>query len=175
MNEFMLQVLFNAVKNENPDIVEKLHIIGGDVSEPRLGLSDSDYELLTDKINVILHVAASINFIEPLRYAGALPESAKHLQAIASHFYSICRPSLEVIVSRNSTNSRETIMTSSPLFWTCDDAAAETCTPELFCDAPNTYVYTKHMAECVLADEASDLPDSYRQANLVTSTWKDDL
>ncbi|XP_014681550.1 PREDICTED: fatty acyl-CoA reductase 1-like [Priapulus caudatus] len=176
--------LFNAVKNETPDSIEKLHIIIGDVIEPQLGMSDSDYELLTDKINVILHVAASINFTEPLRNAVTtnviavkdmlvLCRKCKHLQAIVHTSTAFVRPNLEVIEEKfyefkgDYNDVIATVMDG-------DDAAAERITPELLGDAPNTYVYTKHMAECVLADEASDLPIAIVRPTLVTSTWKDD-
>lgn len=37
--------------------------------EAGLGISKLDRELLTDKINVVFHSAATVKFTEPLRYA----------------------------------------------------------------------------------------------------------
>lgn len=48
---------------------EKLLPINGDMNELRLGLSDEDYNFLTDNISVIFHVAASVRFDEPIRDA----------------------------------------------------------------------------------------------------------
>lgn len=41
--------------------------IAGDVTQPQLGLSPTDYQLLTSRVNIVFHVAASIKFDASLR------------------------------------------------------------------------------------------------------------
>lgn len=43
----------------------RLHIVDGDVTLPRLGMKDSDYETLARDVDVIFHGAAHVNFIYP--------------------------------------------------------------------------------------------------------------
>lgn len=48
---------------------EKLLLVTGDMNKLRLGLSDEDYEFLSDTISVVFHVAASVRFDEPIKNA----------------------------------------------------------------------------------------------------------
>lgn len=45
---------------------EKVHCITGEVTQPQFGLSDSIFESLAEKIDIIIHSAASVNFRERL-------------------------------------------------------------------------------------------------------------
>lgn len=46
---------------------EKLIVISGDMTKPRLGLSDDDYQLLTEKVSIVFHSAATVRFHGPLK------------------------------------------------------------------------------------------------------------
>lgn len=48
---------------------EKLLPILGDMTELRLGLSDKDYNFLTENVTVVFHVAASVRFDESIKDA----------------------------------------------------------------------------------------------------------
>ncbi|MEP7133414.1 MAG: amino acid adenylation domain-containing protein [Chloroflexota bacterium] len=43
----------------------RLHVVDGDVTLPRLGMKDSDYETLSRNVDAIFHGAAHVNFIYP--------------------------------------------------------------------------------------------------------------
>ena len=43
----------------------RLHVIDGDVTLPRLGMNDADYESLSRNVDAIFHGAAHVNFIYP--------------------------------------------------------------------------------------------------------------
>ncbi|MBI3152601.1 MAG: amino acid adenylation domain-containing protein [Chloroflexi bacterium] len=43
----------------------RLHVVDGDVTLPRLGMKDSDYETLARDVDAIFHGAAHVNFIYP--------------------------------------------------------------------------------------------------------------
>ncbi|HEY5731500.1 MAG TPA: thioester reductase domain-containing protein, partial [Anaerolineales bacterium] len=43
----------------------RLHVVGGDVTLPRLGMMDAEYEFLSRKVDAIFHGAAHVNFIYP--------------------------------------------------------------------------------------------------------------
>nr|CAD7399655.1 unnamed protein product [Timema poppensis] len=44
-------------------------MVPGDCSLPKLGLSPSDYEMLTQQVNIILHLAATVRFDEKINIA----------------------------------------------------------------------------------------------------------
>lgn len=52
-----------------PNFRDKVIAISGDCSKTNMGLSDSDYELLTNKIHVYFHGAATVRFDEKLKLA----------------------------------------------------------------------------------------------------------
>jgi len=62
--------LFDHLKEvRGVDILNKVHPIAGDVSEPNLAISESDRGLLTDTVEIVYHAAATIRFDEALRKA----------------------------------------------------------------------------------------------------------
>ncbi|XP_063241992.1 fatty acyl-CoA reductase wat-like isoform X1 [Bacillus rossius redtenbacheri] len=62
-------VVFDLLKHEQPDAVDKIVFVAGDCSSPRLGLSDSDYYHLTQHVNIMLHLAANVRFDETMKVA----------------------------------------------------------------------------------------------------------
>jgi thioester reductase-like protein len=44
---------------------KRVHVVDGDVTLPRLGINDSDYETLSRNVDAIFHGAAHVNFIYP--------------------------------------------------------------------------------------------------------------
>jgi len=44
---------------------ERLSVLRGDVEKPRLGLSAADYALVADEVDLVLHVAAAVNWVKP--------------------------------------------------------------------------------------------------------------
>ncbi|XP_063242008.1 putative fatty acyl-CoA reductase CG5065 isoform X5 [Bacillus rossius redtenbacheri] len=62
-------VMFDRMKRERPDSVDKIVFVAGDSSSPRLGLSDSDYHHLTQHVHIVLHLAATVRFDEKMKVA----------------------------------------------------------------------------------------------------------
>nr|CAD7449837.1 unnamed protein product [Timema bartmani] len=63
------ELIFNSLKATNPIFHEKLVMVSGDISLPNLGLSPLDYEMLTQQVNVIFHLAATVKFDEKMKIA----------------------------------------------------------------------------------------------------------
>lgn len=43
-------------------------VMKGDMSEPRLGLSESNIQILEENVEIVFHSAATVRFDEELRY-----------------------------------------------------------------------------------------------------------
>lgn len=56
-------------ETHGPEVVNKVFLIAGDVSEPNLAISESDRRMLADTVQIVYHVAASVRFDETLRKA----------------------------------------------------------------------------------------------------------
>lgn len=62
--------LFDYLKElRGVEILNKIYPIAGDVSEPNLGISDSDRSLLAESVQIVYHAAATIRFDEALKKA----------------------------------------------------------------------------------------------------------
>ncbi|CAG2061973.1 unnamed protein product [Timema podura] len=61
--------VFDVLKATNPDFHQKLVMVPGDCSLPKIGLSPSDYEMLTQQVNIIFHLAATVKFDEKINIA----------------------------------------------------------------------------------------------------------
>ena len=55
------------------------------------------------------------------------------------------------------------------------DEQLELLTPSLIQDYPNTYTWTKSLAECLLQNEAKDLPVAILRPSIVGAAYKEPL
>lgn len=60
--------MFDKLRDENPEAMNKIQVIQGDVIKLGLGISESDMEKLKS-CSVVFHSAASVRFNDPLREA----------------------------------------------------------------------------------------------------------
>lgn len=61
--------VFDVMRETNPQAFNKIILIEGDVATIELGISKADQELLKDKVSIVIHSAATINFNEKLSLA----------------------------------------------------------------------------------------------------------
>lgn len=61
--------IFNRVRSENAQALEKLCQVAGDVLKPTLGLSDEDLHILHQEVSVVIHTAATVRFNECISLA----------------------------------------------------------------------------------------------------------
>ncbi len=61
--------MFSHLRKINPEGLERLIPIEGDISLPGLGINDIDLQTITDNVSVIFHLAATIRFNEHLKKA----------------------------------------------------------------------------------------------------------
>ena len=57
------------MRKEEPSNFKKLIPIVGDTSQENLGLSAVDRQMLTERVTIIIHSAASVKFNDSLKYA----------------------------------------------------------------------------------------------------------
>lgn len=69
--EYLRNPIFERIRAKNPEILNKLVCIPGDIKDPNIGLSDNDAKLL-ENVHIVFHVAATVRFNEPLREAANL-------------------------------------------------------------------------------------------------------
>lgn len=150
-------VFEKLLEQADKDIFRKLIPVQGDVSEPNLGISPADRAMLIDRIDVIIHSAATLDFHESLkptvttnllgtRRVMELSTQVKHLAAmvhVSSAYVNSFLLETEEILYPAPDDADKVIDLATSL---SEDALLE-LQPSLLKDHPNTYTFTKHLAE----------------------------
>lgn len=50
-------------------LINKIKPVCGDISEEKLGISDEDYKMLCENVNIVVHCAATLDFETDLKTA----------------------------------------------------------------------------------------------------------
>ncbi|XP_075423523.1 fatty acyl-CoA reductase 1 isoform X3 [Ascaphus truei] len=183
VTEMMGYKLFDRLRDEQPDSTEKVIAISSELTQPELDLSKEDQETLIDCIDIVFHCAATVRFNESLRDAMQLnviatrqvlylAQRMKKLEVFihVSTAYANCnRKQIEEIVYPPPVDPRKLI---ESLEW-MDDSLVSDITPKLIGDRPNTYTYTKALAEYVVQQEGSKLNIAIVRPSIVGASWKE--
>ncbi|XP_065226235.1 fatty acyl-CoA reductase wat-like [Planococcus citri] len=175
--------LYKRLKHESPDFYKKVSVMNGNLEEPELGLSDEDKKKFAEQVNVVFHGAATVRFDEKLKLAVGinvigtreilkLAKSAKNLKAMmhVSTAYSFCPRSeieekfYDMPVHYMDVINKVTTMNESEINFE---------TNKILGEWPNTYTFTKALAECVVKNESQGLPIGLFRPSVIVSTYKE--
>lgn len=145
-----------------------MSVIPGDMEGQNLNLINDDKELIINSVNIIFHAAATVSFNQTLRVAVEvnlhgirkimeLSKRMKNLKALIhiSTVYSNCNEkTIEEKIYTPNKSYKEVI----ELLRLNDDHDMCELTPDLLGEAPNTYVFTKALAEKFISDNREYLP-----------------
>jgi len=173
--------LFKNLKETNASSFKKVFVIAGDVTLPRLGMSNDDFDMVTEETSVVFHSAATVRFDEELRKSVAMNvegtrsiiELAKKMQKLkalihVSTAYAHCthHSKIEEKFYCNNNNPDEIIEK-------CQNEEMDEGTKQnLIGEHPNTYVFTKALAEQLLLDKGQSLPLAVIRPSIVMASWK---
>ena len=59
--------LFEKLRRDSPTELTKIVPVAGDITEPELGISASDQDMLIRSVSVVFHSAATVKFDEALK------------------------------------------------------------------------------------------------------------
>lgn len=175
--------LFEKVKKLHPDYKRKLIAINGDLTESELGISQSDRETLVNNVNIVYHSAATVRFDEPMKVAvnmniiGVkkiidLCKQMKNVESIVhiSTAYANCdRHRINEEVYNPPVKAEKLIEACE---WIQEDVF-NIITPKVIQKKPNTYTYTKQIAESVIIQECKDMPVSIIRPSIIGATWRE--
>ncbi|KAH8409864.1 hypothetical protein KR222_011011 [Zaprionus bogoriensis] len=177
--------IFALLLKSDPDALQRIAPISGDCQNPDLGISQADRALLSEKVQVVLHGAATVRFTEPLHLAldintratRSMLQLARQMQRLeafvhVSTAFSNCV--IEYIDERyypeHLTCSADKVLA---LREQLSDELIDTMAPALLGKYPNTYTYTKALAEQILQFEAGDLPVCIYRPGVILGTYKE--
>ncbi|ESO97369.1 hypothetical protein LOTGIDRAFT_214222 [Lottia gigantea] len=175
--------LFDKLRNDNVDINSKVKPIIGDIIEKKLGISEEDITTLSQSVSVVFHSAATVKFDEELRLSlqmnvigvKSLIElchkftKLKALIHVSTAYANCDKKFIDERVYDPPLNPNRLIDAAE---W-MDNEAMNSLTGKLLGDRPNTYTYTKAMAEYLLSQESKNLPVAIVRPSIVGSSWKE--
>ncbi|KAH8369008.1 hypothetical protein KR200_007058 [Drosophila serrata] len=161
---------FERLINERPEALQRVSPIAGDCLAPDLGLSDQDRKLLASEVQFVIHGAATVRFDEPLHIALTINtratklmlQLAKEMKLLESFVHistafsnCVIHNIKEKFYPEHLDYSSEQILQISNLV---SDKLLNIMEPALLGSFPNTYTYSKALAEDVILREAGTLP-----------------
>lgn len=163
---------------------ELITLVSGDVSAPELGLSEAAASRLRDETTHVIHIAASIDFDAPLEQAAQANVSS----ALAVLEFARSCQRLERLV--HTSTAYVTPHRRGPI---AEELASPACDPEATwrelqqelpgdparaarllqqSGHPNTYTFTKCLAEHLLVARRGHVPLSLVRPSIVSAAWR---
>jgi len=163
--------IFKQLLKDRPDARKAIKVIDGDVSKSKLGMTPTDYEWVSNNVTSIIHMAATTNFNENLRLAFEINilgtkrvlTLAKQCKKLLSMVYvSTCYTNA---TRHSGTEVREKVypINFDPYEVIKDVTAmtpeeADKATPHIIGNHPNTYTFSKMIAEHIVLEEKENVP-----------------
>ncbi|XP_018377255.1 PREDICTED: fatty acyl-CoA reductase 1-like [Trachymyrmex cornetzi] len=184
--------LYDKLREENFSSFEKIVPISGDVSEKELGLSVADRQMLVERVTIIIHTAADVKFNNSLKYAICtntratrdiciLAQSMKNLKAlvyISTAFAHLNKTFIEEKLYPPIADWRKMIEIAEML----DEHTLNIFMVKYLHYVPNTYIFSKNLAENIIQEYSSFLPCAIVRPSVVSPSidepipgWIDNL
>ncbi|KAB0791554.1 hypothetical protein PPYR_03354 [Photinus pyralis] len=180
LQQLLCSPLFDILRKECPTDLQKVSAIEGDITQPELAIAPSDRAMLCQSVNVVFHSAATVKFDEKLKLSVAinmlgtqrLVEMCRRMTKLealihVSTAYCNCdRSKVEEKIYASALEPGQVITVVDSL----DENLVDTLTPKLVGNRPNTYTFTKALAEYWLKENKGDLPLVIVRPSIVIST-----
>ncbi|KAM0724934.1 Fatty acyl-CoA reductase 1 [Formica fusca] len=177
--------LYDKLREEQPSNFKKLIPVSGDISKENLDLSAVDRQMLTERVTIIIHSAASVKFNDSLKYAilnntrstrdiCILAENMKNLIAlvyVSTAYTQLNNSCIEEKVYPPIADWRKMIKVAESV----DEHILNIFTAKCLDNFPNTYIFSKNLAESVIQEYSSSLPCAIVRPSIVISTLKEPI
>ncbi|KAH8394392.1 hypothetical protein KR222_001129 [Zaprionus bogoriensis] len=182
LEKVLASKLFERLRGELPHTLSKVVPIGGDCSELGLGISETDLARLRN-VTIVYHSAASVRFDDSLRSAVLLNTRGTHeliklalqwkkLKVFAHVSTTYSNPS-EIEVEERVYPPYADWRTTVKLAETYDEETLDILNLKYGNFQPNTYTFTKSLAEHVANDYKDQLPIFIFRPSIVISTLEE--
>lgn len=179
----------NSKKKKIQSQLDKIKVISGDITMPKLGISDSDLNLLSENVSIVIHSAATVKFNEPLKTAvDNNLVSVEHLLQVINKLSKLdALVHVSTAYSNCDLNEVSEKLYDPPIEpqklidmskW-MDSQLFEGISDNLLGKRPNTYTYTKACAESMLQAGLNklnrQLPTAIVRPSIVTGSWREPI
>ncbi|CAG0917905.1 unnamed protein product [Notodromas monacha] len=169
--------VFDRVRKMDPTALTKVRAVKGDLVEPNLGMSEDDEKCVINEVSVVFHAAATVSFDEPLKEAVAMnlhgtkciidlcakiPQMAAFVH-LSTAFVNCERSELLEQVYPPLQDPKKVLNAASWLSHAVMDDIYETTRGM----KPNTYIYTKALAEALVQSKCQGYPTAIVRPSIV--------
>ncbi|XP_013135901.1 PREDICTED: fatty acyl-CoA reductase 1-like [Papilio polytes] len=183
LSEILKDPIFSKLHTKQPDFVNKIIAIEGDLSQGYIGMNNDDWNKVQE-VDIIFHVAANIRFdgdlkeaifanVRGTREVLKLGKCCKNLRAfvhVSTAFTHAKKSSEDSVISERfyeSPGEPEAIINITE---TWDDEKLKATSQLIIGDWPNTYTMSKALADELVRRMAEDMPICIVKPSLVIST-----
>ncbi|XP_050536683.1 fatty acyl-CoA reductase wat-like [Daktulosphaira vitifoliae] len=171
--------VFDRLRKENPDFMRKIKVFNGDLQSPLLNLSQNNLEWIVNNVNFIFHCAATLKFDEHIKKATQINvEGTERLLNIATQMKNL-KGFIHVSTAYSHCPRQEIDEEFYPIEITTEDLKlhVKNSNEEIEIQKfwPNTYTFTKAMAENLVETYGKRLPVGIFRPSIVGSTFKEPI
>ncbi|XP_060831115.1 fatty acyl-CoA reductase 1-like [Bombus pascuorum] len=175
--------IYDGIKAKNPSLFSRVYAVKGDVSLPDLGVSQEDRSLLLEKVNIVFHAAATVRFNEPLHVA--VNVNTKGTARVVQLWNELKHPIGFVHVSTAYSNANldeieEKVYTTSwnpsAVIDMCDKldkTSIKLMESSILKTYPNTYTFSKNLAEQIVASNSKHLPVAIVRPSIIGASLQE--
>ncbi|KAH8295017.1 hypothetical protein KR018_005780, partial [Drosophila ironensis] len=179
--------VFKVLLSSKPEALQRVQFIAGDCCEPDLGIREEDRRLLCAEVHIVIHGAATVRFDEALHKALAintratrlmlqLAKEMKHLESylhISTAFSNCVILDIEEkFYPEHLPCSADNVLALSEMV---NNKVLDNMSAGLMGSFPNTYIFTKALAEDIVLKESGSLPVSICRPNIIMSADKEPM
>ncbi|XP_012056999.1 PREDICTED: putative fatty acyl-CoA reductase CG5065 [Atta cephalotes] len=187
LDEIFNSPLFEKVRTQRGlSALEKaVTAISGDVTSPGLGLSPEDRKILIENVNIVYHGAATVRFDELLKRAVLLntrgtklmielAKEMKHLLVFLHISTAYCHLEEQILREKTYPPPADPHQVIKCVEW-MDDDVVEAMTDKILGKLPNTYAFTKALAESLVEESMSHIPAIIMRPSVIIPIWKEPI
>ncbi|XP_067631168.1 putative fatty acyl-CoA reductase CG5065 isoform X1 [Eurosta solidaginis] len=192
LEEMFKLPIFQRIREEKPEVLKKVTSFHGDVTYENLGLSGDNLKHVIDNTNIVFHMAATLKLEGNLkdaidmntsgtRRALDIAKQMKGLEAFVHVSTAFCNCDQEIMFEKVYEYPHKPDDLMRMVEW-MDVKTLDTITPELLKPHPNTYTYSKRLAEILVRDHYETMPVIIARPSIVTPSvqepvpgWVDNL
>ncbi|XP_065219546.1 putative fatty acyl-CoA reductase CG5065 isoform X2 [Planococcus citri] len=171
--------------DENPAALKKVIGVEGDISEKKLGLSVSSEEKLCREVQIVYHIAAMLKLDAELKDAVVmnvegtlqllnLATKMEKLVAFVHTSTAYCHCDIPLMEEKVYPTEESPYDVINMVHWMKPEIL-ESITKKMIKPHPNTYTYTKRLAEKIVSDFHPRLPVTIGRPSIVIPAWEEPI
>ncbi|XP_076303169.1 putative fatty acyl-CoA reductase CG5065 isoform X2 [Lasioglossum baleicum] len=185
IDEMFKLPMFERIRKQKSQVMKKVVPLVGDVSLDQLGLTDAQLGMLAEETDIVFHCAATLRLEAKLKDAIEMNtigtkrvlDIAKKMKRLKSFVHlstTFCHPDQEELGERVYDAPDDPHKVMELIQW-MDESAINLITPTLLDRHPNTYTYSKRLAEKLVVNEYQSLPCCIARPSIVTPALAEPL